>query len=467
MINILVVDDEALIHISIEKLIHSCMEDAAVTHAYNGREMLDCLKQNEFILAYVDIKMPGLSGLESIRAARELAPHTKYYIMTGFNEFEYAKQAVKLKVEDYLMKPLDLKTIKETIAAAVAQTEIQLESQKNTFRIWLETALNGRTSSIHEYSDYYCGIILIHLDNSRFSTEEVAAPFSKYKNNIVSSFTDNGLLLLIFGKTFEIVHEIFKDISSWTFAPGSTCIAAPIFQCISDLHDTMNNLLRYSKLRVILGTGRFYRLRVLEQYSSTNGNQEAIGFCQTCVDWQSAYLRKDYAEFSTQSRLICVQFCGNKKLAPYNGSILSFLSLVIGEPEIMSASASDMEEAFEQAAKALIAAPSVDTKIQAVIHFIQEHYCENLSTADLSQRFGLSANYISNLLKASLGIRYSEFVTQLRLSHARELLISTEQSIKDITSACGYYSQSHFTKLFIEHEGCTPVEYRKKHTTLH
>lgn len=466
MTNILVVDDEVLIHISIEKLIHSCTEDAVVTHAYNGREMLDCLKQNEFILAYVDIKMPGLSGLEAIRAAREVAPNTKYYIMTGFNEFEYAKQAVKLKVEDYLMKPLDLKTIRETIAAAVAQTEIQLESRKNTFRIWLETALNGRTSSIHEYSGYYCGMILIHLDSSRFSAEEVAAPFSKYKDNIVSAFIDNGLLLLIFGKTFEAVHEIFKDISSWTFTPGSTCIAASIFQCEDGLQDTMNNLPKYSKLRVILGTGRFYRLRILEQYSSADKNQEAVSFCQACTDWQAAYLRKDYAEFSTQSRLICAQLFENKKLAPHIPSILSFLSLVIGEPEINSASAAGMEETFEQAAKALIAAPSVDTKVQAVIHFIQEHYCENLSTADLSKRFGLSANYISNLLKASLGIRYSEYVTQLRLSHARELLISTEQSIKDITSACGYYSQSHFTKLFIEHESCTPVEYRKKHTTL-
>ena len=271
---------------------------------------------------------------------------------------------------------------------------------------------------------------------------------------------------MIFDKTFETVHGIFKDISSWNFAPGSTCIAAPILQCISDLHNTINNLLKYSKLRVILGTGRFYHLRILEQYSSINGNQEALGFCQACVDWQSAYLRKDYVGFSTQSRLICVQFCRNKKLAPYNCSILTFLGLVIGKPEIMSVSASDMEEALEQAAKTLIAVPSTDTRIQAVIHFIQEHYCENLSTADLSKRFGLSANYISNLLKTSLGIRYSEFVTQLRLSHARELLISTEQPIKDITSACGYYSQSHFTKLFIEHEGCTPVEYRKKHTAI-
>ena len=60
-------------------------------------------------MAYVDIKMPGPSGLEAIKLGKEISPDTRYYIMTGFNEFEYAKQAVKLKVEDYLMKPLDKK----------------------------------------------------------------------------------------------------------------------------------------------------------------------------------------------------------------------------------------------------------------------------------------------------------------------------------------------------------------------
>ena len=55
-----------------------------------------------------------------------------------------------------------------------------------------------------------------------------------------------------------------------------------------------------------------------------------------------------------------------------------------------------------------------------------------------------------------------KYISQLRMNRAKELLVSTNQSVKEITSACGYYSQSHFTKLFIDHEGCTPTEFRKK-----
>ena len=60
---ILVIDDEPLIHISIEKLIQACSKEDEVLHAYNGHEMLKMLEEHEIAMAYVDIKMPGPSGL--------------------------------------------------------------------------------------------------------------------------------------------------------------------------------------------------------------------------------------------------------------------------------------------------------------------------------------------------------------------------------------------------------------------
>ena len=56
---ILVIDDEPLIHISIEKLIQACSKEDEVLHAYNGHEMLKMLEEHEIAMAYVDIKMPG------------------------------------------------------------------------------------------------------------------------------------------------------------------------------------------------------------------------------------------------------------------------------------------------------------------------------------------------------------------------------------------------------------------------
>ena len=197
--NILVIDDEPLIHISIEKLILSCQDafgPLEVFHAYTGAQMLNQLKERSFQLAYVDIKMPGLTGLEAIRLGREISPDTRYYIMTGFNEFEYAKQAIKLRVEDYLMKPLDLKTIQETLRAAEAAEAVRLREQKTVFRNWLESVINRRESSLGKYKGYYGFAMLITIDNSSLPPESLLEMLNPYQDCFVSSFTGNQILLL-------------------------------------------------------------------------------------------------------------------------------------------------------------------------------------------------------------------------------------------------------------------------------
>lgn len=465
MMNILIVDDEPLIHISIERLILSNTEDTVVFHAYNGREMLEHLSEHDFSLAYVDIKMPGISGLEALQLAREISPYTSYYITTGFNEFEYAKQAIKLKVDDYLMKPLDLKTILETIDAARIQQQTNLELKKNLFRNWLESTLNHRTSSFGKYAGTYCGLILLTVDTAGIPAEDVNIPFQCYEDNIVSIFTEDGLILLCFSEKSSLIQEIFKSLSTCDYAPGVTCFASSITREPEELKDTLPLLVKYASLRVLFGLGHFYYLNPLQNHSTA-----MMDFCQAAMQMQTAYAAKDYTKFSTACGLLLNQYQGHTELVRYRTEIIQYLCLLFGrrmtpdmdtEPDAYPV----LENLFEQAGKSLISSPSMESKARSIIRFIEEHYQDNISAADLASRFGLSANYISNLLKNTLGIRYNDYVTKLRLNHAKELLISTHMPIKEITSACGYYSQSHFTKLFLEHEGCTPLEYRKNNIT--
>ena len=131
MMNILVVDDEPLIHISIEKLIQSGEKGVSVFHAYNGREMLERLAEHHFSLAYVDIKMPGISGLEALKKAREISPFTSYYIMTGFDEFEYAKEAIKIEAEEYILKPINSNELREVFERIKVNLDKELDEKRN------------------------------------------------------------------------------------------------------------------------------------------------------------------------------------------------------------------------------------------------------------------------------------------------------------------------------------------------
>lgn len=458
--NILIVDDEPLIHISIEQLIRSGTDDTTVFHAYNGREMLECLSEHEFALAYVDIKMPGISGLEALRQARGISPFTSYYIMTGFDEFEYAKQAIKLKVDDYLMKPLDSKTILETIDTSRKQQQKNRDQKKNTFRNWLESTLNHHDSSFGEYAGTYCGLLLVTVDMAEIPVEDVYIPFQSYENNIVSIFTENGLLLLCFSGKSDLIHEMFKHVSGCSYPRGVTCFASSITREPEDLKAALSVLVKYSPLRVLLGLNRFYYLNPLRNYSPA-----LLDFCQISMQVQAAYAAKDYTKFSTACSLLLNQYHHQEDFKKYQEAFVTYLSLLFNRKiDTSLAAATSMETLFKQAGKDLLNAPSIESRAQSIVRFIQEHYQDNISAADLSSRFGLSANYIGNLLKNTLGIRYNDYVTQLRLNHAKKLLVSTHMPIKEVTAACGYYSQSHFTRLFIDHEGCTPLEYRKNNT---
>ena len=455
--NILVVDDEPLIHLSIEKLILASSDSCSVFHAYNGSEMLELLKANRFQLAYVDIKMPGLTGLEAIRQAKEISPSTRYYIMTGFNEFEYAKQAVKLKVEDYLMKPLDQKTIWETIQTVKALEFSTLREKKSVFRNWLENSINHRKGFLGKYAGYYGFILLITLDQAALPPKSLSEKLKPYEDCFVSALSDNQILLLCFSEDPVPLHAMSKNLSGQTYTDGVTCFASSITRKTEELQADLDQLQKHSCLRVIKGIQRFYFLKPLLSYGS-----ELLEFCSLCVRWQNACFQKNYSVFSNCSEHICRQLEQDQGLGTYKAEIHTFLSYTPGIQLPPFSAAGLLRSSLMDYARNLIHSADEGRPVQSIIQYIQDHYCENLSISGLAEQFGFSANYISNLLKQELGISYNKYITQLRLNRAKELLLSTRKSVKDITEECGYYSQSHFTKLFMEHEGCTPAEFRRR-----
>ena len=107
MINVLGAEDEPLILNSITKLIHSLDSDFIVcARAKNGLEVLQCLNSQPINIIFTDIKMPLLNGLDLIQEIRNRSLNVPIVILSGYNDFSYAKKALKLGVFDYLLKPL-------------------------------------------------------------------------------------------------------------------------------------------------------------------------------------------------------------------------------------------------------------------------------------------------------------------------------------------------------------------------
>lgn len=121
MYQIIILDDELFFRQALVSAfpwqdynIHVCGE------ADNGKDGLLLLEQYQPDIAFVDINMPNINGLQFIREGKQRSPHTKYIIISGFSEFSYAQEAVGLGVVKYLLKPLRFDDLKATLDALLA-----------------------------------------------------------------------------------------------------------------------------------------------------------------------------------------------------------------------------------------------------------------------------------------------------------------------------------------------------------
>ena len=100
--------------------------------------------------------------------------------------------------------------------------------------------------------------------------------------------------------------------------------------------------------------------------------------------------------------------------------------------------------------------------LEQALQYIEQNYSEQLSLEDIATQVYLSPNYFSEIFKASIGVAPWEYVTQMRLDEAKELLLNTKRSITDIALSVGFGDSSYFAKVFKERFEQTPSAFRKR-----
>lgn len=121
---VIIADDEETIRNGLARLIGRCDLDLEVVAvAENGRQALELVERHRPALLLMDINMPGLNGLEAIREIRRRDGRVKIIIISGYGQFEYAQQAMELGVSNYLLKPVDYRTLRDILARAAATVQ--------------------------------------------------------------------------------------------------------------------------------------------------------------------------------------------------------------------------------------------------------------------------------------------------------------------------------------------------------
>lgn len=99
--------------------------------------------------------------------------------------------------------------------------------------------------------------------------------------------------------------------------------------------------------------------------------------------------------------------------------------------------------------------------ITGITKYMQEHLSEEVSLHILSEEFHLNSQYISQLFKNEIGVNFLTYLTNIRMEHAKKLLLSSSLSIAEVSEQSGYGDYRVFTKVFKKSEGITPSQYRR------
>ena len=191
MYNILLTDDEQIVIDSISFIINNNFEgQVKIFTALSGTQALEIVTRNDIDIIFMDINMPGINGLETVSCITKLKPETVIIMLSAFDNFQYAQEAINIGAFKYLTKPFNKNTIIQTIRTAMdvvdskrgnKNIESELNKKLDLVSPILESdfiyscVFNNNKSDISKYFEYFnisdCSFYFCCIELSYFFVE--------------------------------------------------------------------------------------------------------------------------------------------------------------------------------------------------------------------------------------------------------------------------------------------------------
>ena len=526
MQKVLIVDDEPIARNSVKYIIEKHIPELEIVAlSSSGKDAIAKNYEHRPDIIIMDINMPGINGIEAMRQIRLINKDVSFIIVSAYDYFEYAKEAVMLDASEYILKPVRKETLIEALKRVMLKIEqkqldmIHRLEQNEKMKMVMPILENGfinaiclhdtREEELQEYLrlfDYrdVSGFVLIIEFMGMNSLEEMVKGSKIYNtyrdvlkgvcNCIVGPIMSNRVVLYVnmycpddefeqksraidvAEKVIRRTGHIFKDIcigignycNSLTGAKTSYREAAKALRYMNkdSINDEINSRICHiadDVNKVELGNDTYENL--LEVYVFDRMKQDDIMSAKE--GFEEIYERMvkdsnmDYLAIKNAMLGFIVGL--SKRWYSYTGDYYNVMSSIL--------EANSEEDLFECAYKYLneiVIQISSDNQnkeknlVKIAEDFIEENYAEDITLDDIAKEVNLSANYFSRIFKECTGVNFSDRLLSYRMEKAKQILRETNYSIKDVAFMVGYYDPNYFTKLFKKYTGITSREYRRK-----
>lgn len=531
MIKVLIVDDEIIIRTGIRTSIDwESMGMVIVGEASNGKEGFEKILSLEPHIVITDVRMPVMDGLEFTKLLKEERPDIRVVIISGYDDFKYAREALRMGVNEYLLKPIGADELIKIMLDQCEdiRRELDIHNQdkmlKNIFNEnlsfmqarFINSIVKGEInelSNILEKSkelnvdlsgDEY-QVIIIDIDDFLLITENlsnkekdqlkmlignIAAEILKNDTNSTVCLSEYDYLLSVINvkdsnryylnKIYEEIKDCVKKQQGLTVTIG----ISNVYQNVNDIPKAYNEALFTLRNKIFKGKDKIINIMDVENtqlISTTNytfkEEKEIINYLKIMeTDKLNQIFDEMYQDFIISHtdheeikkiclRLITVAMSQLDEMGAYqekyNGKAFNPY-IEIEKYETLEDIKVWMKNIFGTFIEGIQSSKNdkFNGIVKVAIQYMDEHYYEDIGVEHIAAITYVTPNYFSRVFKKETGKSFTEWLNNVRVDKAKNLLKDLKFRVYEIADKVGYNDYKIFTHNFKKYAGCTPKEYR-------
>lgn len=484
-----------------------------------------------------DIRMPFMDGLELCKLVKKELPNIKILILSGYDEFDYAKEAIRLGVTEYLLKPISSGKLLEALNG-VSESIRREKEDKDLVRKYMEEM---RENTEHEKQKFFEQMIAGNL-----SMADALETGKKYEMNLSAGMYNLLLFRFTLGKEnrksrellgeaeyaieklterLEYVFEFQRGVEGWAFllmADNEEQMSERVKELSKDLEEIMKN---YSTIAYFGGIGQpVARLRELEESFREAERALAARFTMELnriisvedirmaqnVDTLDDIEITSFGEIE-KTRTMLEKFLNNgaedeidefvdvyiNELPEENLKSVLMRQYIIMDAYIVMMSFCEKIEGIEgemqaqseelkNSMKTIQTLEEIKNYIRMLLKKIigvrdtisgrrysdiieiakdqirKTYMSDEISLNTIAAEVGMSPSYFSSIFSKEMGKTFVEYLTEIRMDRAKELLMCSSMKTSEIGYEVGYKDPHYFSYIFKKTQNCTPKEFRAR-----
>jgi len=471
--------------------------------ALDGSDAWDILTQTHVDLLITDIRMPNMDGLELIQRTQEHYPYIRCILLSSHSDFAYAKTAISLGVENYLLKPYKIEELEDSIRKALDNISMHKHVMQTLFLDnilyrWVtddisydELVNRSKHIGVNVFFRQYC-VILIKSSIKKSLDLFLSSVFSALKSqcDVYHFMNYDGYHVIILGG-HTITQPSIEDLLNTIVEGQPTDQRFPFQAAIGIIAEGCEEV------------SQSYRSALECMLTSQNNADQQITLSNKKISFEFSNLlihqiTESLIKSDVQDDVWATEFFYNSfpDINAFDLQELNSLINILSVKLALSLNASGLidsdaqnniinnayyflefpkEEEIIQWFCGLISICQIMIKkhqkclspiILLAIKYITDNYSEYLSIKDFCAKTKMNASYLGLLFKKETGIYFNDYINQVRINHSIELLKNNNLKTIEVCKQVGFANTSYFIRCFKKQTGVSPSKFRQLYIDL-